>query len=143
MSDSQSPTRAMKDAFDQRRDSLDSFTGQFEYKPGQIGMMLFVEGKPAGLEVCSRPEAFELLMPKLITSYAFESLLGSTDRPVTAAAPDIGQAKFYLDSLRTCSVEEYDSVGLGTDIRFHNNLTSGSALVHESEVVQLSAYANA
>ena len=142
MSDSQSQTRAMKDAIDQRRDSLDSFTGQFKYRPGQTGMMLFVEGKPAGLEVCSRPEAFEVLMPKLITSYAFESLLGSPDRPVTAATPDIGQAKAYLESLRTCTVEEYDSVGLGTDIRFHNDCTSGSALVHESEVVQLSAYAS-
>lgn len=143
MSASESPTRAMKDAIDESRESLDKFTDQFKYQSGQVGMMLFVEGRPAGLEVCSRPEAFEALMPRLIASYAFESLLRSPDKRINPATPDISEGKAYLASLRTCTVEEYDSVGLGTDIRFQNDHTSGSALVCNSEVVQLSAYATA
>lgn len=134
-------TNAMKDAIDGRRDLIDGYSTRFTFQPGQTGMVVFVEGLPSGIEYCSRPEVFQEVMPRLITSYAFEAIIDVdvNDRPEVMVGLDEGQT--FLDSIKALDIETYQSVGLGTDIRFRDSNVSGSAVIHVPEVIQLSAYA--
>lgn len=134
-------TRAMKSAMDSKEKELQAYTNAFSWKKGQSGIVVFVDGKLSGLEMCSRPEAFAAVMPKLIASYSFDAIV-STNQPETTK-PDIGDYHRFMDAMQRCQHETYDSIGLGNDIRFEDITISGTSLVYKNEVVHLAAYAKA
>ena len=43
---------------------------------------------------------------------------------------------------RTCQTKQFDSVGLGVDIRLESNDRVGSALIHDEQVVHLCLFAS-
>lgn len=140
----ESSTNSMKDAIDGRREQIDQHSAEFTHHPGQTGMVVYIDGRPSGVEYCSRPEVFQQAMLALVSSYSFETLVGSEyvgQRSIPSPEKGAGEALFR--SINGLSVEEYESVGLGNDLRFHNQSVSGSALVVGAEVVQMSAYSTA
>jgi hypothetical protein len=140
-SKSTSSTRAMKSAIDSRQKELDDYKNAFFASPHQCGILVSVNGQLSGLEICSRPDAFKGLLPKLIASYAFDSLLDEAYPSTNEVGIDEGQA--IASALRACEIETFDSVGLGSDIRFRCKGLSGAALVHNHEVVHMTAYVTA
>ncbi len=127
-----SKTGAMRDIYESRRTSLDDYLKAFPIADGQTGVLVMIDGAPVGLDIVSRPEAFERIGPKLITSYAMEALLSTHEKPVAAS---INTALRFVSQARASHGVKYDSVGHGTDLRFASAHVVGSALVYNEHVI--------
>jgi len=129
---SHSETRAMRDVYESRRSGLEDYLKAFPPADNQTGLMVLIDGVPAGMDIVSRPEAFEHLRPKLTTSYAMEALLSGHEKPITAS---INTALRFISQARAAHGVQYESVGHGTDLRFASAHVVGSALVYNEDVI--------
>lgn len=75
---------AMSDAYAQRETDLSEYLRAFALQPGQKGMVILLNGHPAGADFLSRPEAYGDIHEKLIKSFAVEAII----RPVQEVQAD-------------------------------------------------------
>ncbi len=128
-----SRTEAMREIFDGRRAELEDFVRSLKPVPGQKGLLVFLGGEPAGLDMLSRLGAYSALHPKLLRGYAVEALVlrnGAGGRK-----PGIKQARAFLKDLKGCSESVFKSTGLGPDHRFRSPRALGTALVWRKRVI--------
>ncbi len=129
-----SPTSAMNDVFKSREDDLRHCAEIFQPVPGQLGMLAFTDNRPAGFDLVSLGAAYATIHPKLVRSYALESLLESS--PAIALAPDFANlARSFMDRVVACGERGFPSVGYGVDFRYRGEALAGAALVHAEEVI--------
>lgn len=132
-----SSTGAMKAVFDAHTGKLDEYIRAFECQSDQRGLLAFINGKPLGLDMISRQQAYKTLHPKLIKSYAMDALLeknGGVDKP------SLKEATAFLDEIKTCHGERFESVGYGWDHRYQTDTLVGSALTHEEQVIHVAFF---
>ena len=134
-----SPTMAMRDATDQRRESLDAYLEVLSYPDGARGVIAAVNGRFAAADVFDRPETLSKIWPRLVSGYAMDALWREKEKagPFTAKAADV-----LLEHMaeRDCNV--YPSAGVGDDWRFEVEDILGQALVAEDVCVHLSVFPN-
>ena len=129
-----SPTSAMNDVFKSREDDLRRCTEIFQCVPGQLGLLAFTDARPAGFDLVSLGAAYATIHPKLVRSYALESLLESA--PADAPTHDFGgMAKAFVERVVVCGERRFPSVGCGFDYRYRGDTLAGAALVHADEVI--------
>ena len=133
-----SPTGAMKDVFESSNHAMDEYLAAFPLQPGQQGVLVYMEGRPAGMEFLSRPEAYARTHDKLMRSYVMEALI---DDEIQQLLKDKVQLpKEFLQRVASCTSDAYPAVGLGTEHRFGGTDLVGSALLHEGVVVHLACF---
>jgi len=143
-----SPTAAMRDAYEARRDTLSTWAGAFPLLDGQTGLVFLLDGKPAGLEFLSHPRAYRLAHDRLIKSYTIDLDPDEPAKPAVRAsagdpagelaAPDSAAraaAAAFRASLAALSENVYPSCGYGDDHRFESESICGSVLVHQDACV--------
>ena len=144
-----SMTGAMRDVYEAKGGDLDGYLKSFRLADGQKGVLVFVDGKPAGLDFVSRDAAFATLFPKLIKSYAMEALLvterrkrgrGKGDAEKTLAKPSAAEAREFLKRAAACEEKKYESVGLGWSYRYAGPGVVGSALAFNDKVVHMAFF---
>jgi hypothetical protein len=129
-----SATGAQHDMFTAHQKALDELVPAFEPRPGQAGAVLAL-GDTFCLDWVSRPEAFEVLWPKLRRGY----LLDAVERlDGTAATPDALAA--FVERVASASRTNGPSAGLGADVRLRGDGVIGSGLELDRELLQLSAF---
>lgn len=134
-----SPTGAMHDVYESRRGSLRAMCAAIPLQEGQSGSMVFVNGEMWVADFVSRPDAYASLHERLVQGYALDALgaeqinvEGEPGEPVLR-----GIALLIEDSPighRT------PGTGLGEEIRFAANGVSGTGLVHDEELIQISVF---
>jgi hypothetical protein len=130
----ESPTSAMRHIFAAREEDLAKCQEVFKAVPGQVGLLVIINGQPAGLDVVSRPGAYGGLHPKLVRSYALEALL----EPIPSAPKANGwreEAEAFLREIAAAEETQFPSFGYGADHRFSGKNFGGAALVHAGEVI--------
>ena len=129
-----SPTSAMNDVFKTREEDLRRCAEIFQCVPGQIGLLAFTDDRPTGFDMVSLASAYAAIHPKLVRSYALESLLESPrqDRP---AGDFNALAKNFLARVVAADERRFPSVGCGVDCRYRGESLAGAALVHADEVI--------
>ena len=132
---------AMSDAYAQRETDLSEYLRAFALQPGQKGMVMLLNGHPAGADFLSRPEAYGDIHEKLIKSFAVEAII----RPVQEVQADNLpiEAYAFLRSLAEATETTFDPVGLGEDLRYDSARSGGAALVCEGTAVHLNVYPKA
>jgi ARG and Rhodanese-Phosphatase-superfamily-associated Protein domain len=144
-----SRTAAMKDVYDAKGADLDGYLKSFRLAAGQKGILVFVDGRPAGLDFVSREAAFATLFPKLVKSYAMEAILvterrkrgrGKGDAEKALAKPSTDQARDFLKRAAACEEKKYESVGLGWSYRYSAPGVVGSALAFNDKVVHMAFF---
>ena len=96
--DAPSPTGAMSDLYERRRDSLDSLREPIALHDGQIGAVCAIGGRISILDLVGRADVWSDLHPALIEGYAldalrYENIRGAAAvRPRSAAAASRGAA---------------------------------------------------
>jgi hypothetical protein len=141
-----SATGAMKDVFDARGSDLDGYLKAFRAVDGQTGLLVFLDGKPAGFDFVSRPAAFAELFPKLVKSYAMEAMLASEHekrqgrKAKERAAVGGAEARAFLAAAAACDEQKHDSVGLGSYYRYSGRGIVGSALAVADKVVHMAFF---
>lgn len=129
-----SPTGAMQDVFKARADELEDCIRVFTAANGRRGLLVVVDGQPAGFDLVAHAEAYGKLHRQLLRSYLLEALLEPKPRPADPAQAT-ATAQAYLKEAGQCDGEAFPSVGQGTDHRFQQPGLAGSALVHEDRLV--------
>ncbi len=135
-----SSTDAMRDVFASHEETLGQYLAAFPSLPGQKGILVLIDGKPAGFDILSRESAFTVLGPKLVKSYAIEAHIGQREvREEAVPAP--GKAWAFIESTLVCAEERYESVGYGFDYRYEGPAVVGSALVSHQTVIHTAFFA--
>lgn len=133
-----SPTGAMKDAFEARREQLDEVSSVLLPLDGQIGLLVFINGKPAGCELFATHESYSKAAGQIVRSYAMDALTSPTgaDAPVV----DESTAAAFLRSLPNLQEEGFESIGLGRDLRYEGPQGCGIALLVDETPVHASFF---
>jgi hypothetical protein len=131
------PTGAMRDILEAKKEDLDAFLEHFPVVTDQNGLMVLVNGEVVGLDIVSRTPAFNTLHPKLIKSYVMDAL---TEKPVKGKEASRKKADAFLNKILRCGEHTFDSVGYGHDYRYEGKKIVGSALVHESTVIHMAFF---
>ncbi|MBM3149445.1 MAG: hypothetical protein FJZ88_05375 [Chloroflexi bacterium] len=121
-----SPTRAMKQAFDARKNDLDEYLSAFPWQAGQKGLMVLVNGEVAGLDFLSLDEACDKVYPKLLRSYAMNALV---NKEKGAGRSSLEKAKAFVGEIASLEEERYQAPGEGWDYRYSGKDVAGSVLV--------------
>jgi hypothetical protein len=129
-----SPTSAMSDVFKAHAEGLHACAQSFPLLFNQIGLLAIIDGKAAGLDLLSLSAAYAKLHPKLIRSYALETLLEPQGKPITHNQA-LDRTHAFLDDIQTAQPTPFPSIGYGTDLRFQAKGLIGTALIHENEII--------
>jgi hypothetical protein len=133
-----SPTGAMHDIYEQRRDQLADMCDKTSLHDGQIGTLVAIAGEFTVIDLVSRADVYEVLHGPLVQGYALDAL----EHRAEAAPPSMASAEEFLELIWEQRVSEQDGIGLGRDVRFEGHGVAGAALVSGSELVQLTAFAD-
>jgi hypothetical protein len=137
-----SPTMALSDLFERHQDMTQDFLKAFQAVDYQIGMIVFIDGKVAGLELLGKFSAFKKNHAKLVQSYVMDALetVSLSKEPVGRASK--ARVSKVLESAAAATVEKRLSVGLGEDIRMESEEIVGAGLQYEGRVLQMSIFLN-
>jgi len=146
-----SPTAAMSDVYKAREDELRKCDEIFKPVVNQVGLVAFVGGAPAGMDLVSLNAAYATLHPKLVRSYTLEGLLEAAPSPhggegrgevqsPPSADTTTSRARQFLDEIMAAEERQFPSVGYGTDHRYKGKVLAGAALVHENEVIHAALF---
>ncbi len=127
-----SRTGAMRDVFESKEGELDAYIQAIKCRPGQKGLMAFINGQVVGLDCVSLESAYSVLHAKLVKSYAMEAILDKKKKPVTASVEAV---RAFLGEITQCNEKKYKSVGLGWDYRFDMTHKVGSGLECDGHVI--------
>jgi hypothetical protein len=130
----QSSTFAMRDVYESKKSELDGYLKMFEHRPGQRGLLVFINGEVVGLDIVSRDSAYRVYHDKLLRSYCIDAVYRSKQ---DNREPDSAKAKEFLETVSNCNQSEYKSVGRGDDHRFEGKGFTGAALEVGGEVLHL------
>lgn len=132
-----SPTRAMKDIFESKKEDIDNYLKAFPCLPSQKGIMVFVNGKVEGFDIVSLSSAYKNIHSKLLKSYAIDSILDKKDKNNN---PSIDNANNFIKKAMKCRGKKYESNGIGLDYRFETNKIVGSSLVCSEKVIHVAFF---
>jgi ARG/rhodanese/phosphatase superfamily protein len=132
---SRSPTGAMHDLYESRRGRLNELTRSIGLHDGQIGALAAIGGQFSVLDCVSRPDVFAAMHGPLIQGYALDALESDEADP-----PSIESARGFVSLVIGSEPSERDGIGLGRELRFASDGIAGSGLVHETELVHLTAF---
>jgi hypothetical protein len=127
-----SDTHAMKDVYEAKKNELNDYLEQFPIQKDQAGLLVFIDGKAAGMDMVSLQKAYKIYHGKMVRSYAMEASLSRrpANKPVSAET-----ANGFISHLENCSEHKHKSIGLGWDFRYEGTNIVGSALIYNDTVV--------
>ena len=134
-----SHTGAMKDVYTERKQDYDKCLGAFPLVEGQVGLVAFVNGKPAGMDVLSSPKAFARLHDKLIKSYSSDTIMRGRKKAREVTEEDV---RGFITKIIASTETGHTSVSLGKDYRYSSRGVCGSALVFEDTCIHGAFFAS-
>jgi len=131
-----SPTEAMQDAFDRRRNDLNDIVSAWPGPDsGQTGVFVCVAGRPIALDSFDRPETLTKLWSRLLSGYALDAL-GKDSAPLQDSAVDA-----FLRTAAAATATTHRGLGLGIDVVLTGDLIVGNALAWDEGVVHVALFA--
>ncbi len=136
-----SRTGALDEVYADRKAGLDEWQERLRALPGQVGLLAFVGGVPAGLDVLRDPGIYSRVHDRLVRAYAFEAMDAAIGEDgEDAPTVDVPAAEAFLSATGDAARHPMDTVGLGEYAAVAGEVVGGE-LVWEDEVVHLSAFA--
>jgi hypothetical protein len=128
----------MRDVYEVRREEIDDLAAPVRPAPGQCGLLAMRQGTVIGMDLVSRPEAYERLHDRLVRSYALECL-GSES--TVDSSSSLAEAKRFVVSLAELSATRHRAPGSGVSHRFTVPGLVGDALTYRSAVLHAAFFA--
>jgi len=138
-----SPTMAMADLYESQKDLSDEFMTAFRPVDKQIGMVVFIDGEVAGLELLPKFENFKKSHSKLVNSYVMDALETARSPVTTDTGHSRAKASKILRSAAEARIQRRKSVALGDDIRLESDTLLGAGLEFDSQMLQMSIFSKA
>jgi hypothetical protein len=136
--DARSETGALRDVFGAREEVLREFAARIPREEGQVGAVAAIAGEVVVVDVAHRADVWAALHGPLVAGYALDAVehLGGPHVPAPAAAA----AEGLLHAALSAPGAVRPGVGLGEEVRFASAATQGARLVHDGELVALTAF---
>jgi hypothetical protein len=140
MSASYSPTVAMADLYESHKDATQAYLSDFRPVFNQVGIIVFIDGAVAGIEILNKFQSFREIHSKLVTSYVMDAL-ETTNLEIKPNYQSLrAKASKLLEAVHQATIEERQSVALGNDLRLQSERCMGSGLEFEGQIIQLSIF---
>jgi hypothetical protein len=133
-----SETGALRDVFTAREEVLRQFTERVPREVGQLGAVVAIAGQLVVADVTGRADVWAALHAPLVAGYALdavEHLGGRLPDP-----PSIDAAERFLRAALLAPGAARPGVGLGEEVRFAAAAAQGARLVHERELIAVTAF---
>jgi hypothetical protein len=129
-----SPTGAMRDFYGKYEQDLGAARQTLAPRLRQIGALVYVSGRWAGLDLLAGPGLFARAWPRLCAGYAADAI-GRKAGNRLAPSPQA-----VLELIAACPAEPAPSIGLGTEYRLAGQQAHGAALVADDRVAHLMVF---
>ncbi|MDQ7785851.1 MAG: hypothetical protein RDU20_23420 [Desulfomonilaceae bacterium] len=140
LAEKRSPTMALSDLYDAQRDRSEEYLKAFRTVDFQIGMVVFIDNKLAGVELLDKYDAFRRSHSKLVQSYAMDAIETALQEITAESKSRKARAVNILEQTADAIVETRKSVALGEDIRLESEDVIAAGLEFEGRVLQLSIF---
>jgi hypothetical protein len=141
MSAERSPTMAMADLYESFKDSSTNYMKAFRPVDHQIGLLIFIGGTMAGIDIIGNFETFKKSHDKLVNSYVMDALETAHPKERVPDKSLKSRAIKIMESIQEAQMEVRQSVALGNDLRLESNDLTGAGLEFEGQTIQLSIFA--
>ncbi|WP_045222050.1 ARPP-1 family domain-containing protein [Desulfonatronum thioautotrophicum] len=131
-----SPSAAMADAYDQSEDRLETYVQALRFVENQVGAIFGIHGQAMGLEYFDSTTTYSRMHEKIVRSFALDAMERKGQEEVFTGE----QATAFLNRVIASSMESFDALGLGLDVRIMASSVRGGALVENGRVVHLCAF---
>ena len=135
-----SPTMALSDLFEAKRDTSEDYLKNFSPVDKQMGLAVFIDGNIAGVEFLGRHDKFQLLYHKLVSSYVMDALENNVEAPKAETSRSLNTLIGFLADAAQSPLDRRRSVSLGWDIRLESENMVGAGLEFEQQILQLSLF---
>jgi ARG/rhodanese/phosphatase superfamily protein len=132
-----SDTSAMSAVFEKLHIPLDQFVAAFPPVDRQIGGVVFINGREAGLELFDAASTWRTLAPKLVRSYAMDAV---DRRDVRMRRRRPHAVETFMTAVAVAPASVFPAIGQGVDVRITGTGVAGAALVAGDRVIHLSAF---
>lgn len=131
-----SPTGAMSDVYDYKKEDIDEYIKSFASIENQNGMIIFINNNLAGVEYISYQKCFAELYNKLLKGYIMDALTVKKNND----NQDFDSMRNELfDKIKKGEINTFKSVGMGEDNRIESDGLTASFLYVEDEIVHFNA----
>lgn len=136
-----SPTMAMHDVIEHRRESIDSYVESLRYPAGARGVAVAINGRFAALDLFDQASTLERIWPRLVTGYALDAMVrrDGSERSIQFTAKGTSA---LLEHLGEIECVPCPTVGVGEDWRFEAPDIVGQALIAQNVCVHLGVFPN-
>jgi hypothetical protein len=133
-----SPSMAMSMIYEKKLSDIREYEARFRPVGMQIGAVLMINGRIAGLDSFGDAGCFSRYFKKLLGSY----ILDAIDRVEPEKEHKVlrGDATSFLRAAIAANVESRPSVALGTDCRIASDKLTGFALTLDGQVLHLAMF---
>lgn len=140
-----SDTGAMDEIFNQCDSRIKEYEKKLEPHPGQAGFVAVINGKIIGFDVFGSKDVLPRLYNKLLKGYVIDAI-DKNDPEKKEPSKENPQSTEemvmkFLAGVKKIKKEAFTSVGEGDDLRFESKHLNGFALVHNSNVIHMAAFA--
>lgn len=135
-----SPTGALSDLFEARRDTIDDYLKNFSLVTQQIGLAVFIDGTIAGVEIFGRHDKFQILYPKVVSGYIMDALENDLAASERHTSLFFNMLVGFLAEAAKAPLDRRKSVSLGWDIRLESEALVGAGLEFENQILHLSLF---
>jgi ARG/rhodanese/phosphatase superfamily protein len=132
-----SDTSAMSAVFEKLHIPLEQFVAAFPPADRQIGGVVFINGREAGLELFDAASTWRTLAPKLVRSYAMDAV---DRRDVRMRRRRPHAVETFMTAVAVAPASVFPAIGQGIDVRITGTGVGGAALVAGDRVIHLSAF---
>jgi hypothetical protein len=119
--------------------------------PGQVGAVVALDGKVAGVELFDAQRTLAQLLEKIVGSYAMDVVGGDRTTPHPGPLPQGERGKSadeltyqavqaFLQEMQAAASREHPAIAEGIDVRLSAPHLAGAALVNQGRVVHLAAF---
>ena len=139
-----SPTGALNDAYDSRRDDIDEIASAFEHVDGQIGLLAFAGAEPLGLDIIGGRRLYARLHGRMLRGWLMEALARrafGAPADVMRAADGVTPraAQEFLDRSRGARRTRTPTVGRG-EWRVLDGSVIGGELIDRHRIVHMAVF---
>ncbi len=133
-----SPTRAMRDSYEQRRQSLEEYVQALPAVKNQVGVAFALNNRLVGLDLFDHPHKLSRILPKLVRCHAMEALR-EPESVAEVASADMAQA--FIGEIGKAATTRYPAIGEGEDLRLESDRIVGGALEARQRLIHLCVFA--
>ena len=131
-----SQTSALNDSYKQRKLDIDEYKKAFSLQENQNGLLVYINGQVVGFEMVYNTSRYKEYHDKLVESYIIDAISKSDEKYDKKEVTEDD----FLNVIKKASYESFDSVGLGVDYRFENEIITGSAMVLDETIINASIF---